>query len=109
MNRASIIMPIIVKLSYFIFYFLLFVRPIILLKSKLYYNECLARTCSNIDDSESHAVPDANSPAATIDTSTPRGRNSCRRHVAKPSIPACVAHCAPVQRIIIRNHRDLIT
>lgn len=45
-------------------------------------------TCSNMVDSESQAVPDANSPAATIDTSTPRGRSSCFKQVANPSIPA---------------------
>lgn len=52
-------------------------------------------TCSNMEDSESQAVPDANSPAAITDTSTPRGRNSWRKHVANPSMPAWVAHCAP--------------
>lgn len=45
-------------------------------------------TCSIIDDSDNQAVPAANSPAAQTDTSTPRGRNSCRRQVAKPSIAA---------------------
>lgn len=29
--------------------------------------------------SESQAVPDANSPAATMETSTPRGRNSLKK------------------------------
>lgn len=53
-------------------------------------------TCSIIDESLNHAVPAANSPAATITTSTPRGLSSCRRHIAKPSMPACVAHCAPL-------------
>lgn len=60
----------------------------------MYYNYNIF-TCSNIDVSLSHAFPAANSPAATIDTSTPRGLSSCLKHKAKPSRPACVAHCAP--------------
>lgn len=57
--------------------------------------KCIFYTCSNIDVSLSHAFPAANSPAATIDTSTPRGLSSCLKHKAKPSRPACVAHWAP--------------
>lgn len=38
------------------------------------------------------------------ETSTPRGRNSWRKHVAKPSIPACVAPT----KLIILNKKNVL-
>uniref|UniRef100_A0A1A9UVK7 Uncharacterized protein n=1 Tax=Glossina austeni TaxID=7395 RepID=A0A1A9UVK7_GLOAU len=52
-------------------------------------------TCSRSSVSFSQALPGENSPAATTETSTPRGRISCRKQAAKLSTAACVAHCMP--------------
>uniref|UniRef100_A0A1B0AG73 Uncharacterized protein n=1 Tax=Glossina pallidipes TaxID=7398 RepID=A0A1B0AG73_GLOPL len=52
-------------------------------------------TCSRNSVSFSQALPGENSPAATTETSTPRGRISWRKQAAKLSTAACVAHCMP--------------
>lgn len=61
-----------------------------------------------MEDSDSQAVPAANSPADTTDTSTPRGFNSCLKHTANPSKPACVAHWAPRTGAGIRDRAERI-